>query len=133
MNEYHQQADAFLAAHGITFRAVLSNTKTPNWESKGHCNHYKITLAGKGRKVTFDFFDSINNTEKGGNLVAYVVLSCISGDVNCPETFEDFCGEFGFDADSIKALKTFKDCNALAKKLRKFFTENEIEELQEIR
>lgn len=62
----------------------------------------------------------------------YDVLSCISGDVHCPDTFEDFCAEFGYDTDSIKALQTFRRCSAFARRLKAFFTAQEIEELSEI-
>lgn len=63
---------------------------------------------------------------------AYGVLACISGDVHCPNTFQEFCDEFGYDEDSRKAEKQFKACHAFAQKLRAFFTEQEIEELSEI-
>lgn len=64
---------------------------------------------------------------------AYDVLACISSDVNCPNTFEDFCSEYGYESDSIKALQTFRRCSRFAARLRSFFTPSEIEELQEIR
>ncbi len=63
---------------------------------------------------------------------AYDVLACISGDVNCAETFKDFCDEMGEDQDSIKALQTFRRCSRFAKRLQEFFTPSEIEALQEI-
>src|SRR5688572_19913177 len=57
----------------------------------------------------------------------YDVLACISSDIHCPETFEDFCAEFGDSKDSIKALQTFRRCSAFAKRLRSFFTKEEME------
>lgn len=36
---------------------------------------------------------------------AYDLLACL--EKNDPGTFEDFCGEFGYDTDSRKALETF--------------------------
>lgn len=62
----------------------------------------------------------------------YDILACLSGDVHCPETFKDFCGEFGYEQDSIKALQTFKRASSFSKRLRAFFTADEIEALQEI-
>lgn len=83
--------------------------------------------------MAFDFWGSIADAEKCETVVsAYDVLACISGDVNCPDTFKDFCAEFGDDEDSIKALQTFRRCSAFAKRLRAFFTDGEIEQLQEI-
>lgn len=45
------------------------------------------------------------------------------------ENFEDFCNNFGYDTDSIKALKTYKACKKQAEKVSRLFTESEIDEL----
>lgn len=66
------------------------------------------------------------------NPSAYDVLACISGDAYTPETFADFCAEYGYETDSIKALQQFRRCDRFAKRLRAFFTEKELTELSEI-
>lgn len=44
--------------------------------------------------------------------------------------FEDFCGEFGYDEDSIKASEIYKACQKATKKLRTFVPDlNEAQEL----
>ena len=157
------QAGRFLTSNGIKFRATLSDTKTPAWSDNGkHGHHYRVTLsrkhelrecpacgpminwtcpkcvrptysARKPARLTFDFWSSIADAEKGIQTVRpYSVLACISGDAYTPETFADFCGEYGYEQDSIKALQTFRRCSAFAKRLRAFFTEAELEQLQEI-
>ncbi len=63
---------------------------------------------------------------------AYDVLACISSDANCPETFADFCAEYGYESDSIAALQTFRRCAAFGKRLRAFFTADELAALSEI-
>jgi hypothetical protein len=190
-NEYDQQAEQFLTANGIKFRATLSDTKTPAWDTHtptkscpdcikssgiikreyplGHpqtvyerqrgknspvytycktCNrtgrvpdlgarrhghHYRATLSKPAKRLTFDFWSSIKDAEDGIKTVTpYSVLACISGDAYTPETFADFCAEYGYESDSIKALQTFRRCNAFAKRLRAFFTPAELEQLQEI-
>lgn len=136
VSEYDQQAESFLAKFGIKFRATLSDSKPAPWRDgkgrEGH--HYRITLSkGAQGHVVFDFWGSIADTESGKTeLSAYDVLACISSDVNCPETFEDFCSEYGESADSIKALQTFRRASAFGKRLRAFFTPEEIEALSEI-
>lgn len=103
-----------------------------------HANHVTRQNRGKmiGRpaaRLTFDFWGSIADAEAGNVTVsAYDVLACISGDVHTPETFEDFCGEYGYDQDSIKALQQFRRCSAFAKRLREFFTAEELEALSKI-
>lgn len=34
-------------------------------------------------------------------------------------SFEDWCGDYGYDTDSIKALETYRECQQIASKLRK--------------
>ncbi len=66
------------------------------------------------------------------NLRPYSVLARLSSDIYCPETFADFCAEYGYDEDSRKAEQTFRRCLAFSRKLHAFFTEAEIEQLSEI-
>lgn len=151
---YDEQAESFLAKHGIRFRATLSDSKTVPWSDSEHSvcgskaeksrHHYRVTLSkpeikngamvkGRSARLTFDFWGCIADAEKGLTTVTpYDVLSCISSDVNCPETFADFCDEYGYEADSIKALQLFRRCDRFSKRLRAFFTAAEIEQLAEI-
>lgn len=144
--DYTTQAETFLKKHGIKFRATLSDSKTPAWEESGKDHrHFRVTLsrgdvpAWKAAnqcnlsRITFDFFGSQADAGKGIKTTdAYSVLACISSDVNCPETFEDFCGDYGYEEDSIRALQAFRRCSRFAKRLREFFTASELEGLSEI-
>lgn len=127
---YDRQALDFLSLHGIKFRANLA---VPQKARDGLGNHYRVTLSGKARRLTFSFWGSIKDAEEGRYPTAYSVLSCISSDANTPEAFADFCNEYGYDSDSIKARDTFKRCALFARRLRAFFTEAELEGLAEIR
>jgi hypothetical protein len=144
-NEYDAQAEKFLTDNGIKCRITLSDSKPANWAPSGH--HYRVTLS-KGKpctadytgnirsaaRLTFDFWGSVADAAKGITTERpYSVLSAISGDIHTPETFKDFCAEFGESEDSIKALQTFKRCDRFARRLREFFTATEIEQLTEIR
>ena len=117
--------------------------EVPDLDARKHGHHYRVTLSKPAHRhdfypskhrLTFDFWSSIADAEKGIKTVSpYSVLACISGDAYTPETFADFCGEYGYESDSIKALQTFRRCSAFAKRLRAFFTSTELEQLQEIR
>jgi hypothetical protein len=48
------------------------------------------------------------------NPSAYDVLACISGDAHCPDAFDGFCSEYGYETDSIRALQAFRRCSAFA-------------------
>ena len=145
MVDYQKQATDFLEAHGLQFRAVNRyRDKCPGWAGDDkrttncycgqiHGDHYRVTISGTGRKrLTFSFWNSPFALHTGENLTAYDVLSCVSGDIDCPETFEDFCDAHGFDCDSRKSLACFKQCAKFRERLRTFFTDEEREALQEI-
>lgn len=131
-SEYDKQAARFLDGNGLAMRITISDTKPAGWSPAGH--HYRVTIsrADKSGRITFDFWGSRNDMEKGEDPSAYDVLACISGDVHCPDTFADFCDEYGYEADSIKALQTFNRCHRFAARLNAFFTPAEIEQLSEI-
>lgn len=129
ISQYDQQALDFCTRYGIKVSIVRADPHgpgcTPAWEGP-HGNQYKVTLSAKHREpVTFDFWGSLNDQQKGEDPSAYDVLACVSGDVNCPETFEYFCAEYGYDEDSRKAFATFERCHDFARKLRDFFPEGE--------
>lgn len=64
------------------------------------------------------------------DVTAYDVLTCITK--SDPGTFEDFCGEFGYDSDSKRAEQTYFAVQKEWAKVRRFFTPEELAEIQEI-
>lgn len=130
MSQYDQQATDFLAKHEITFSFKLANNKTPDWEDNGQQrNHFVVTLKQGKKRMSFDFFDSAYNYRNGKTeITAYDALTTCSSEINCPDTFEDFCSEFGYEEDSRKAEKTFRALKKFSDKLKKFFGSKEIQE-----
>jgi hypothetical protein len=132
-----KQADDFLTRTGIRFRATMSSRQIPPpWCDASdhiHGDKYTVTLSKPGNgRLSFSFWNSLDAMQKGKDLRPHAVLSCISSDACCPETFEDFCAEYGYDQDSRKAWATFKRCDAFRERLQRFFTEQEIEALGQI-
>lgn len=123
-----------------------------------HGHHYRITISRKGRgHFTVDFWNSYADEEQnyfcsGGRnwpslaedyrmldkykgqkkttVQAYDVLAAITK--SDPGTFEDFCGDYGYDTDSRKAEQVYFAVQKEWSKVRTFFTAEEIAELQEI-
>ena len=60
----------------------------------------------------------------------YGILLCLTK--YDPETFENFCSEFGYDNDSRKAEKTYKAVKLEYMQLCTMFNETEMEAMQEI-
>lgn len=135
LNPYEAQAEAFLTKHAVTFRATRSNVNTcPPYCDRQHIHgdRYTITLRKEQRRLTFAFWNSLHAQQTGEPLTAYDVLACLSSDAFCPDTFEDFCAEYGYDVDSRKAWSTFLRCAQFAQRLHAFFTEEELQDLATI-
>lgn len=61
------------------------------------------------------------------------VLSCLLSDAQAGDMkFGEFCSEFGYDSDSIKALETHRACEKMEKDMRHFFTREELTELRDM-
>lgn len=61
---------------------------------------------------------------------AYDILTCLTK--YDPGTFEDFCGEFGYDTDSRRAEKTYNAVMDEYRQVAMLFDEDEMEQLREI-
>lgn len=61
---------------------------------------------------------------------AYDVLACLTK--YDPGTFEDFCSEFGYNEDSITAVRAYIAVVKEYKQLERIFAAEELEALQEI-
>lgn len=138
--DYKKQGEDFLKDTETTLEVVEAvPQRMPLWckEGEKHGIQYSVTLKNARYSYTFDFWDSIANKEKRehGNgyktkPAAYDVLACL--DVLYGDTFEDFCGDFGYDVDSIKAEKTYRAVQEQDRALQKLFTMEQLEKLQEI-
>lgn len=106
MSEYTEQAEKFLKETKTTIKIkYLSNDYYFDGETESR-DIYRITLTRKGKRFTFKFGQSLIGSELGEEPTAYSVLTCLTN-MN-PDTFENFCAEYGYDTDSRKAEKTYK-------------------------
>jgi hypothetical protein len=61
------------------------------------------------------------------------VLFCLLLDAQGAEqNFNDWCGDFGYDADSIKAFKTYQACSDTLTRVRAFLSHEERQKLSEL-
>lgn len=132
MSEYTEQAENFLAKHNMTFRAVYVDHAPYFDDDKESRDIYNLTITAKDtrKKFTVRFGQSINGTQKGDIPTAYDMLTSITK--SDPYTFEDFCSEYGYDEDSRQAEKTYKAVKREWVKVSRFFTDEQLEEMQEI-
>lgn len=161
--DYDKQAEAFLERFGVKFRATeypKDMQTAPEWAKDGnsgthkypHGLRYRVVFEREGEPpLSFDYWGSIADREiiershqrwanpsdktaaAKARPSAYDVLACVSSDIYCPDDFDEFCADYGYDNDSIKALDTWKRCAKFAAELRQFFpTDEEREALAEI-
>jgi hypothetical protein len=125
---YQQQGIEFLRSTGTTFTASYKDHAPYFIGEKESRDIYYITLKNSRHRYRFTFGQSIANSGMAPS--AYGVLAGITK--SDPGTFEDFCGEFGYDRDSRNAEKIY---NAVVKEwenVQKLFPEIELEQLREI-
>ena len=95
-----------------------------NDENERLCGTFSIER-GK-RKIEFEFGFSLNNKGFMEGML-YDCLTSVHSEYHCSKSFNDFCGEFGYDTDSIKAEKTWKACLEQSEKLKWIFNDDEID------
>jgi hypothetical protein len=129
--DYNKQANDFLNATSTAFTATYKEHSTYFDDDKTTRDIYTIVLKNKQHRYRFLFGQSVSESNYGGKPPsAYDVLSCLTKyDIG---SFEDFCGEFGYDLDSRKAYKTYKAVLKEWKNVERLFSSEQIELLQEI-
>lgn len=136
LSDYDHQAQAFLTSNGLRLRATLSDSKPAPWSATANHRHWRVTIwrdskalwahTGKPSRITFDFWSVEEPSD-------YTILACLSSEAFCPDSFDEFCSDLGYESDSRRALQTFRRSSAFAKRLQDFFTEHDLKELAEIR
>lgn len=97
---------------------VYGGNKGPSWIDQSH--PWRVTLVYRGRRLSTDFFQGMGHEKEP---TAADVLSCLLSGVTSVEnarSFEEWCGDLGFDTDSRKAEQMYKACEAMVPKLRRF-------------
>jgi len=127
MNKYDKQANYFAVKHGIKLAVIGTEHGRHFNDDKQSRYIFKLRLTRNGKRYTFKFGQSIAAGAKEPTM--YDVLACLTK--YDPESFEDFCGEYGYDEDSRKAYKTYLAVVKEYKAVERLFGDI-IEELAEI-
>lgn len=93
------------------------NKNAPDWKE---ANHYKVTLHYGRKQYTLYFSQGYGITHEPEIEDVLNSLALDSSGIENARSFEDWCGEYGYDTDSRKAEKIFKVCQRQAKKLQSF-------------
>lgn len=159
-NEQELLVDAYLAEIGVCAEVFPAGTdlKRDDWV----CDGWRVVFRNRsGLTECFDFFTGIGLRVDYGpgykrlpaeipNSLAFddykktyvrpvppcaasVLCSVIPDGLAASSlSFDDWCSDFGYDSDSIKALSMYRACCEDGKKLRRLFTDEQISRLSDI-
>ena len=128
--DYQKQAQDFLKSTDTTFKSVYLKHGTHFHGESETRDIYRITLSNSRGKWSFNFGQSTAQSNGDTHPTAYDVLASMTK--YDPGTFDQFCSEYGYDADLKDSKKTY---NAVVKewdRLNDLFSDEEIEQLREI-
>ena len=124
---YQQQANEFATKHNVKLK-INRTTYGYHFEEDEEKRYiFNCTLSRNGKRYTFNFGQSIAAEDTPPTM--YDILTCLTK--HNPETFEDFCSEYGYNTDSINAQKTYKAVQREFNGVNRLFSDI-LEELQEI-
>lgn len=125
--DYQQQANDFATKHNVKLKINRTTYGKHFSEDKESRYIFNCTLTRNGKRYTFNFGQSIaaGNTKP----TMYDILTCLTK--YNPETFENFCSEYGYNTDSINAQKTYKAVKREFNGVNRLFNDI-LEQLQEI-
>lgn len=128
---------------------VGETTRDNNWQ----CDQWRVTLSSKAGFHSFDYFtglglrtrvysgygrkwDAMRKKHYDDKLkkpkVADVLHSLILDASAADENFHDWCANYGYSDDSIKAMTTYKACLEVAQALRKHFSPDTLRQVREL-
>lgn len=102
----------------IRVSAVYVGDEAAPFMPNNYNNHLvSIYNTTTGKRASFKFWASIMNPELRSRYDVLNALYCIVSDaISGLDSFEDFCGNLGYDTDSREAHKTWKACQSSSTK-----------------
>ena len=107
----------------IRVSAVYVGDEAAPFNPDNYHNHrVRVYNANNGKRTSFKFWASIASPELRTRYEVLNALYCFVSDaVSGLDSFEDFCGNFGYDLDSRSAFKTWQVCQRSSAKALQVF------------
>ena len=122
----------------VKINYVGETTRDNNWK----CDQWRVELSSKAGFWSTDYFTGLGlrtkpraawDSPKPKKPKIEDVLYSLFSDASAAElNFHDWCAEYGYSDDSIKALNTYKQCLDIATALRKHFSPEQRQSIQAI-
>lgn len=138
--------DAMLQARGVKFTAkLMGETKREDWL----CDAWRVSFIRGNAVMETDYFTGTGHRKSNtpnlkpgrfGYMAPSPVTPC-AADVlyslcldaeACEMSYQDWCDNFGYNSDSIKALNTYRACESIGHELRKVFDHTTREAFREV-
>ena len=105
---------------GVTMTATQTDNNNPNWQD---ADAWKVRLRYQGRSMTLTFYQWRGH--HGQAPEAEGVMGCLLSDASSAEAdFESWASDLGFDPDSRKAEKTYRQVRKQTASLRRLLGED---------
>ncbi len=150
--ETDSAVDQLLADKGISYNVkyVGETSKRDAGEKPWQCDQWQVifdTKTGPHKEIREDYYTGLGLRKKGRHLIsldwkqpdkpqkpsaASVLYSLLLDGEACSMSFADWCDNFGYDTDSIKALNTYQQCERIGASLRKLFDRETQEQLRKL-
>ena len=130
MENYTKQVTDFLKKTGTNLEIVFLEYGKHFYDEDTKRNRYTYTLSKGNRTVSGVFGQSIDGSERGKSPTKYDILACMRN--TSPGTFQEFCGKYGYDNNSIKATKVYEAVGKEYNDLCLIFNDDEMKDLAEI-
>jgi len=130
MNEYEQQAQDFLQKYNLTCE-IKNIGSIEKWNGVRYA--YDVVIfrnSSRSTGLSFKFYGSIADFEKKNRQeTPYSILACLSSDsqFTCEQDLIDAYGDDFDSYDNVSEIVRF------GKRINRFFTDAELEDLGEIR
>ena len=125
--------------------------KNQSFEYFTGLGHREDVTADTKKRAAFDFPGLTEKDKKGQTMrgrrylqrvqelrkpqtppIAGLLYSIILDSAATEQSFSSWCGDYGYDSDSRKALATYTACQENAEKLHRVFTRSQIAHIQEL-
>ena len=116
---------------------IGETTRDNEWK----CDQWRVELSNKLGMWSTDYFtgtglrskpDAWGQRKPKKPTVADVLYSLFNDASAAEYNFSDWCDNYGYSDDSIKALNTYKQCLDVAAALRKYFSPEQRETIRSI-
>ena len=108
------------------YNTQITQMSIDDYAKKCFRTHYNCLTSYERTKASKE----LKEKQNGAKPTAYDVLACLTK-YDCG-SFDNFCLEYGYNNDSIRALKTYLACSKEYEELHRIFNAEQMEELREI-